>query len=92
LDEDTLKFAGAAFTQTAMVAECYALAGEESKAIDWLDRAVRNGDERIGWFRRDPRLSAIRDNPRFRTILESIDARRKQRTHVIIRTAAHAPG
>ena len=79
VDEETLKFAGAAFPQTSAVAEFYALIGEESKAIDWLDRAVRNGDERIGWFRRDPRLKAIQDNPRFRTIIESIEARRKQR-------------
>jgi tetratricopeptide (TPR) repeat protein len=79
VDEETLKFAGAAFTQTASLADFYALVGEESKAIDWLDHAVRNGDERIGWFRRNPRLSAIRDNPRFRTILESIEARRRQR-------------
>jgi serine/threonine protein kinase len=80
MDDDTLKFAGAAFTSTSLVAEFYALVGEESKAIDWLDRAVRNGDERIGWFRRDPRLKAIQDNPRFRTIIESIEARRKQRS------------
>jgi len=79
LDEDTLKYAGAAFPSTAFVAECYAMVGETSKAIDWLDRAVRNGDERIAWFRRNPRLAAIRDNPRFRTIIESIEERRKQR-------------
>jgi predicted Zn-dependent protease len=80
VDDETLKFAGAAFPHTSAVAEVYALIGEDSKAIDWLDRAVRNGDERIGWFRRDPRLKAIHDDPRFRTIIESIEARRKQRS------------
>jgi tetratricopeptide (TPR) repeat protein/predicted Ser/Thr protein kinase len=79
VDDETLKFAAVAFPQTASVAELYALLGDESKALEWFERAVRNGDERIGWFQRNPRLATIRDNPRFRTIISSIEARRQTR-------------
>jgi hypothetical protein len=44
---------------------------------EWLDAAVRRGDERVEWFRRNPRLASIRDDPRFQRIIDSILARRK---------------
>jgi hypothetical protein len=53
--------------------------GEPQKSLDWLERAVRNGDERDAWFRRDLLLAKIRDLPRFQQILDSIDFRRKSR-------------
>ena len=79
LDEEVLKYAGAVSWATIEAAECFALAGETSKALEWLDRAVRNGDERAEWFRRDPLLASIREHPRFQQALESIDYRRRQR-------------
>jgi len=60
-------------------AEFYAVLGDTSKAIEWLDRAVRKGDERVGWFRKNPQLASIRDDPSFQRIIYSIQARRKQR-------------
>ena len=79
MDENTLKFAGAAFPSTLEAAEFFAVLGDSSKAIDWLERAVRNGDERANWFRKDPRLASIRQDPRFQGIINSIEARRKQK-------------
>ena len=79
MDEETLKFAGAAFPVTLDAAEFFAEQGETSKAIEWLDKAVRNGDERIEWFRRDRRLAGIRKDARFEQIIESIRAREPQR-------------
>ena len=79
MDEETLKFAGAAFPSTLEAAEFFAVLGDSSKAIDWLERVVRNGDERADWFRKDPRLASIREDPRFQVIINSIEARRKQR-------------
>jgi tetratricopeptide (TPR) repeat protein len=79
MDEETLKYGGAAFPATLAVAEFYAVLGDSSKAIDWLARAVRNGDERADWFRKDPRLSTICQDPRFQVIINSIETRRKQR-------------
>jgi serine/threonine-protein kinase len=79
MDEEVLKYGAANPNLTAMVAEFYASLGEKGKAMVWLDRAVRNGDERAEWFHRDPALENIRDEPRFKQILESIAFRRQQR-------------
>jgi len=78
MDGETLKWADVNFTATLRAAEFYAVLGDTSKAIDQLDRAVRNGDERIGWFRKNPRLASIRNDPNFQRIIDSIEARRKQ--------------
>ena len=64
------------------MADFYAVLGDAPKALDWLDAAVRNGDERAAWFRRDPLLASIRNEPRFQNILESIAYRRQQRKPV----------
>jgi serine/threonine protein kinase/Flp pilus assembly protein TadD len=76
LDQETLKFSAAAFPSTLGVAEVYAVIGDSSRALEWLERAVRNGDERTDWFRRSPRLAAVRDDPRFAQIIASVTARR----------------
>jgi tetratricopeptide (TPR) repeat protein len=79
MDEETLKFLGEAFIITLGAAEFYSSLGETSKAIEWLEKAVRNGDERAEWFRKDPALENIRQDPRFQRIIDSIEVRRKQR-------------
>jgi len=79
MDEDTLTFAGATFLVTLEAAEFYALLGDSTKAVEWLERAVRNGDERLAWFQRNPRLAAIRQDPRMRRIIETVDSHRKAR-------------
>ena len=63
----------------AEAAMFFAALGEMEKALDGLDRAVRLGDERVEYFGRDPLLAGLRDLPRFRQILTSIEWRRKQR-------------
>jgi hypothetical protein len=78
MDPETLKWADMNFVQTLHVAEFYAVLGDTPKAIDWLGRATRNGDERVEWFRKKPRLVSIRNDPNFRGIIDSIEARRKQ--------------
>lgn len=82
MDGETLKYGALAFWSTAVVADIYAVMGEPQKALDWLELAVRNGDERDDWFRRDPMLTKIRDLPRFKQILESIKNRRKERNNI----------
>jgi serine/threonine protein kinase/tetratricopeptide (TPR) repeat protein len=79
MDEESLKFGALAPWSTSLVAEFYAVMGDSQKSLDWLEKAVRNGDERDVWFRRDPLLSNIRDLPRFRHIMDSIEFRRKSR-------------
>jgi len=62
------------FTLTGV--EFNAVMGRVPEAIDWLERAVRNGDHRASWFGRDPALQSIRKDERFRQILNSIATRR----------------
>jgi hypothetical protein len=79
MDEESLKYGALAPWSTSVVAEFYAVTGDSQKSLDWLEKAVRNGDERDAWFRRDPLLSNIRELPRFRQIIDSIEFRRKSR-------------
>ena len=77
MDEETLKFGAAAFPSTLNVAEFYAVMGDTSKALEWVERAVRNGDERTAWFRKSARLASLRDDARFERILASVESRRR---------------
>jgi len=79
MDADVQKYAEVHVFTTVEAAAFYAMLGENEKALEWLDRAVRNGDERAEWFQRDPRLENIRNEPRFQQILESIAFRRQPR-------------
>ncbi|MEO8099868.1 MAG: protein kinase [Acidobacteriota bacterium] len=78
MDEGTLKFASIAFPFTATTAEFFAMVGDVPKGIEWLERAVRNGDERVKYFRKTTRLAALRADSRFQQILNSVETRRKR--------------
>jgi len=77
MDEETEKFVSGAFVVTLEGAEFHAVLGDTTKAIDWLERAVRI-DERVDWFRKDPRLASIQKDERFLRIMANIEARRKR--------------
>lgn len=79
MDRELEKYAGVHPPMIAQMAAFYALLGEKDKALEWLDRAVRIGDERAEYFQRDPQLASIRVEPRFKQLLESIAYRRRQR-------------
>jgi tetratricopeptide (TPR) repeat protein len=77
LDSDLLKYAGIGMFAPSQIAEIYALAGKTDQALEWLDRGVRNGDERADWLRRDALFANVRDQPRFQLILGTIDLGRR---------------
>jgi serine/threonine protein kinase len=79
MDAESLKYAALALWSTLPAAEFYAVLGEPQKALDWLERAVRSGDERAEWFQRDPLLAGVRSDHRFKQIMDSIAYRRQQR-------------
>ncbi|MDP9264418.1 MAG: protein kinase [Acidobacteriota bacterium] len=79
MDREVLTYARIAPFFTSVAADFYASLGETQNALEWLEQAVRNGDERAGWFQRDPLLANVRNHPRFQQILESIAHRRQQR-------------
>ena len=78
MDEETLKFADADFLCDVASRGVLCRVRKILRAIEWLDRAVRKGDERVEWFRKNPRLASIRNDPSFQRIIDSIQARRKQ--------------
>jgi tetratricopeptide (TPR) repeat protein/predicted Ser/Thr protein kinase len=77
MDAEVLKYANAIFIATSAVAEFFAVVGDTARAIEWMQNAVRNGDERVRWFRSSPRLAAVRDDPRFVRTLQAVEARRR---------------
>ena len=77
MDEGTLKFAKLTWSVTSTTADFYELQGDHSKAIEWLQLAISRGDERISYFRRNPRLALLRNDTRFQSLLKSVEARRK---------------
>jgi Tfp pilus assembly protein PilF len=78
MDAEVLKY-GDFIVAASNVAEYYAALGQHASALDWLDHAVRVGDERAEWFERDPLLASIRSEPRFREIVNGIRSRRERR-------------
>jgi serine/threonine protein kinase/thioredoxin-like negative regulator of GroEL len=79
MDSETQKYGEIIPTYISMVAEFYAVLGDTGKALDALDRALRNGDERAEWFQRNPHFASLRKQARFQQILQSIAFRRQQR-------------
>ena len=79
MDESLHKYAEANLPLCEGIATVYATLGDTDKALDWLDRAVRAGNEQAEWFQRSPLLANIQQQPRFQQIVESIAYRRGQR-------------
>ena len=77
MDGEVLKYLGLNPNQTYVAAEFYAVLGDTGRAFEWLERAIRNGDERDEWFRRDPMFAKLRSDPRFAQALQSIIDRRQ---------------
>jgi tRNA A-37 threonylcarbamoyl transferase component Bud32/Tfp pilus assembly protein PilF len=75
MDEGTLKFARLSWDVTSTTADFYALQGDRAKAIEWLQLAIARGDERVSYFRRNPRLAPLRNDTRFQSLLKSVEAR-----------------
>ncbi len=55
------------------LATAYALEGEWEEAFNWLERAISLGNENKLWFESDPHWAGLRDDPRFRELMQRID-------------------
>jgi len=55
------------------VACAYAVLRETPKALDCLEKALRQGFCHKGWLQNDPELSSLRDHPRFQLMMEAFD-------------------
>jgi tetratricopeptide (TPR) repeat protein len=79
MDAEVEKFAATYFRGPLSAAEFYSILGDAPKALEWLDRAGRLGDDREDWMRRDSLLAGVREHPGFQQILSSVAYRRSQR-------------
>lgn len=59
----------------AYIATARALMGEKDAAIDGLRRAAEDGFPCYPWFERDPCLESLRDDPRFKQLMDELRAR-----------------
>jgi tetratricopeptide (TPR) repeat protein len=80
MDHGVIKYADLQPFAALDAAEVHALLGEKEKAMDWVERSMRKGDDRAEWLRRDPLLANVRSLPRFQQIIQSMEFRRQQRT------------
>jgi TolB-like protein/Flp pilus assembly protein TadD len=51
----------------------YAGVGEDSKAIDWLEKAYEERSTWIGWLKVQPMLDPLRSNPRFQALYKKMN-------------------
>jgi serine/threonine protein kinase/tetratricopeptide (TPR) repeat protein len=54
------------------LASAYAMEGERDEALRWLRRAIELGNENRPWFERDKNWDALRNDPEYQQIIESI--------------------
>jgi serine/threonine protein kinase/Tfp pilus assembly protein PilF len=79
MDGQVQTYAGISAIRSMEASEFYALLGEPTKALEWLDKAVRANDDRAEWWGRDPLLASLRKHPRFGQMLAFVAHRREQR-------------
>jgi serine/threonine protein kinase/Flp pilus assembly protein TadD len=77
MDPGVQRYAEVHVLSTVEAAAFYALMNQTEQALAWLDRAVRNGDERASYFRSNPLLISLREHPVFQQILTSLELRRQ---------------
>ncbi len=72
LTERALKMAIADHDMAYWTASTYALLGEKDQALEWLGRAISLGNENRHWFETDKNLITLREDPRFKELMQRI--------------------
>jgi TolB-like protein/Tfp pilus assembly protein PilF len=57
----------------SVIAALYAAIGENAKALDWLERDYQEGDRQFWFFYQSMGFDRIREEPRFRTMVERLN-------------------
>ncbi len=66
---EVLELAKTSYVAPFGIASFHAIAGENSRALDWLERAYAERDSSLVFLKVHPRLDSLRGEPRFRTLL-----------------------
>jgi len=75
IDDRVLEIARADQDVAYRLATAYALAGLKEEAIEWLELSISMGNENYPWIAGSPNWEAVRDDQRFKDILEDLKAR-----------------
>jgi tetratricopeptide (TPR) repeat protein len=62
-----------------LIGSVYALEGNRDEAFVWLERAISLGNENLPCFQGDPNWDALRDDDRFKKIVEPLVEKAKSR-------------
>ncbi len=71
------------------LASVYALADMPDDAIRWLEQAISIGNENYPWFSTDPNWDSMREEPRYKAILENLKTKWEQLTEAANRQQAN---
>ncbi|HEX8560472.1 MAG TPA: tetratricopeptide repeat protein [Pyrinomonadaceae bacterium] len=72
LTDGALRVARANHDVAYWVAGAYAALGDRDLAFEWLETAVRVGNENKPWFESDPNWESLREDPRFGELMSRI--------------------
>ena len=72
MDERVKEIARADQDVAYRVANVYALDKNADEAIAWLERSISMGNENYPWIASNPNWEALRDEPRFKEIVEEL--------------------
>ncbi len=75
IDDRVLEIARADQDVAYRLATAYALAGMNHQALEWLECSISMGNENYPWISGSPNWEALRDDQRFKDILEDLKAR-----------------
>jgi serine/threonine-protein kinase len=61
------------------LASAYLLQGRQVLALEWLEKAIKLGNENYLWFESDPNWSDLHADPRFQELMQRIKASLEKR-------------
>ncbi len=73
LNPESLSISKADHDMAYWVGAAYAILGEKDLAFKWLNRAVKLGNENKPLYEKDKSLDSLRDDERFKALLDSIN-------------------
>src|SRR5262249_55978622 len=72
IDDNVIETARADQDVAYRLAVIYALDNQSDQALEWLERAIEMGNENYPWFATNPNWEGMRDDPRYKAIMESL--------------------
>ncbi|MEK6410765.1 MAG: protein kinase [Acidobacteriota bacterium] len=75
IDDRVIEIARADQDVAYRLATAYALSGRNNEAIEWLECSISMGNENYPWISGSPNWEGLRDEPRFKEILEDLKSR-----------------